>query len=504
MGRNTLARKSNHSNKSKKKTNGDSVSDSGESEVTPIETKDTDDAPVVIEGEAEDITDNVAEDADALEDSVDPEQLDQDVVDAANEVDEITETEVETVETENSEIESTPPPPPVAAEPQRGSVMPLVFGGIVAGAIGYGASYFDVLSQQGANDEQAAVEDTSALDARFDELSAELGTLSSEYSGLADEVAGIAPTDTAPLTERLESLSSDVAALQNLPTASDDVPAALVERMDGVEADLAGQLAGLNEQIEALETDVTGQMASLTERISGLEDRLSDMQMAAEAAPDPIDGMSEEQLATFQSELDQLTAQATAQVEQATAQVEQATAEVTAAKERASEFEQKAADAAALAERNGAIAALTSAVENGSGFAEELAFFDDPPKALTATAENGVPTLSALQRAFPDVARAALATATVVPQDASATDRLTAFLKRQTNARSLAPKEGDGVDAVLSRAEASVSNGDLVTSLEELSTLPEEAKDILGPWIADAQSRLDALAALSEISAAEN
>ena len=136
-------------------------------------------------------------------------------------------------------------------------------------------------------------------------------------------------------------------------------------------------------------------------------------------------------------------------------------------------------------------------------FQEELSVFDDPPKALTAVAETGVPTMNDLQREFPDMARAALSTVTVVPQDASAGDRLTAFLKRQTNARSLAPQEGDSTDAVLSRAEAAVGAGDLEASLEELSSLSEDAKDVLGPWMANAQARLDALSALSEISAAE-
>ena len=489
MGRRALARKSTNSNKSKNKGNGDSLSDSGESDVEAVESAVTGDEPVVIDGKAEDVTDSLAGDVEAPEVDADADQTDED---ATTETDE-TEAVDESAEPE-AEITPAPiaPPPAAESEPERGSVMPLVIGGIVAGAIGYGASHFGVLNQN-----QAAVENTTAFDARFEELRTEIGTLSGEYSGLASEVAGLAPADTAPLTERLDTLSSDVEALRNLPTASQDVPAALVERIETLETDITGQMASLNERIGTLETDITGQMVSLNERISGLEDRLSDMQMAAETAPDPTEGMSDEQLANFQSELEQLTAQATAQVEQATA-------EVNAAKERASEFEKQAAEAAALAERKTALAALTSAVENGTGFVEELAFFDDAPKALTATAEAGVPTLNSLQRDFPDVARAALATATVVPQDASATDRLTAFLKRQTNARSLAPKEGDSVDAVLSRAEAKVSDGDLPGSLKELSTLPEEAKNVLGPWIADAQSRLDALAALSEISAAEN
>jgi hypothetical protein len=75
-------------------------------------------------------------------------------------------------------------------------------------------------------------------------------------------------------------------------------------------------------------------------------------------------------------------------------------------------------------------------------------------------------------------------------------------LKRQTNARSLAPKEGDDVDAVLSRAEAKLLEGDLEAAVSELSALPEEASAVMAPWMAQATTRMDALSALSELNAA--
>lgn len=485
-----MARKSTNSNKRKNVKRGDSLPDSDEIEAAAVETEVSDEAPVVIEGEAEDITEVIAEAEEAEEsaDNSEVEPVDEGASAALSDSNEAQAPEIESTERSDVEDEPATVPPAVVADPERSSVMPLVFGGLIAGAIGFGASHFGVLNQ-----EQAPSVDTSAFDARFDALSSDIGSLTTDYSGLANEVAELAPTDTALLTERLEVLSTDldvlstnVEALQNGVAPIAEVPATLIERIDTLEADIGDEIA------------------SLGERLSGLEDRLSDMQIAEESAPNPTDAINEDQLAAFQSELDQLTAQAKAQVEQATAQVEEAALEVSEAKARASEFEQKAADAAALAETKGAIAALVAAVENGSGFTEELAFFDDPPKALTATAENGVPTLSALQRDFPDMARAALATATVVPQGASAGDRLAAFLKRQTNARSLAPKEGDGTDAVLSRAEASVAQGDLEGSLAELSSLPDETKEVLAPWMTNVQTRLDALAALTEISAAEN
>ena len=452
-----MAGKSTTSNETENLDNSDSLPDSEALDAIADDTSENDDAPVVIEGEAKEISNDAEQDAEIAQ--TDDQAEHSDNVLAAD-------------DTPNSVEETQTEPAQVAAAPEkRGSVVPLVFGGLVAGAIGYGASHFGVLdADQTATVAETSVVNTSALDTRLAELGSEIGTLSSGLDALASDVAGMTPADTAPLTERVETLTADLEALRNTPAESGEMPSDMVARFETLEADFANGMSGL------------------TDRIEGLEDRLADMQMAQEA--DPTGNMAEDELAAFQSQLETLAANATAQVEEA--------------KARASAFEQEAAKAAAMAERQAALAALTSAVESGGSFSNELGFFKETPDALTAIAENGVPTLSALQREFPDAARAALATATVVPQDASAGDRLTAFLKRQTNARSLKPKEGDGTDAVLSRAEASVAQGDLEGSLAELSSLSDETKDVLGPWMTNAQARLDALSALSELTAAVN
>ena len=478
MGRLVLARKSTNSNNSKKTEKGDSKPDSDQLDASQGESTENPDAPVVIEGEVEDVTEEVTEAAASEEtEENDAEQSEDGVTD---------ETDTDPA-TEEAKVEDDPlpvaPQSPVVEE--KSSALPLVFGGVLAGLIGYGASHFGVLDQ---GNEPAI--DTSAFEAQIAELGTQVGALSETQSGLASDLAGITPVDTAPISERLDALSADLEALKGMPAEFGEIPGEIVARIEALETqEVASDPASaeMAARLDTLESDVASTMATLTDRLTGLEDRLSDMQMALEA--DASGNMTDDQLAAFQSELEQLTTDATAQVEEA--------------KARASAFEAEAAAAAAQAERTNALAALTSAVENGTAFQEELAFFDDPPKALTAVAETGMPTLNTLQRDFPDVARAALSTATVVPQDASAGERLTAFLKRQTNARSLAPIEGDSTDAILSRAEASVGAGDLVKSLEELSSLPEEAKEIVGPWMANAQARLDALSALSELSAAE-
>ena len=78
--------------------------------------------------------------------------------------------------------------------------------------------------------------------------------------------------------------------------------------------------------------------------------------------------------------------------------------------------------------------------------------------------------------AFPTAARAGLEAALRADMGSSWTERATNFLRAQTGARSLDPREGDDPDAILSRAEAAVSAGDLATALTEIAALPEPAQ----------------------------
>jgi hypothetical protein len=124
------------------------------------------------------------------------------------------------------------------------------------------------------------------------------------------------------------------------------------------------------------------------------------------------------------------------------------------------------------------------------------------PADIAGLAETGVPTLTDLQRSFPAVARDALAAALRAQTPTGWGDRISAFLRAQTGARSLSPREGSDPDAILSRAEARLADGDVPATLAELATLPDPAKAVLAPWVADAEARQKAILALSSLSAA--
>ena len=124
------------------------------------------------------------------------------------------------------------------------------------------------------------------------------------------------------------------------------------------------------------------------------------------------------------------------------------------------------------------------------------------PAPLADAAATGLPSLALLQTAFPDAARQALDDSLRAGMGDSTMDRLGAFLRTQTGARSLTPREGADPDAILSRAEAALKAGDLTSSLAEIATLPEAGQAALATWTGAAQARLAATAALATLSAA--
>ncbi len=332
-------------------------------------------------------------------------------------------------------------PPPTPAPQPAPSAFPLVFGGLAAGAIGFLTATFAV--PDGWPNPPA---DTSGLDpevvAQIESLSGELAALSERIESLPE--ATVAETvDLTPVISRLETLEGDASVLRDTLSA-----------------------------IEASSSELAARVDEIAER-------------PAIVSPDGSAAM-EAQLETFRRDLDAVTEAARAEIEEAQA--------------RANQIEADAAAAAAEAARTAALAQVRASLEDGSPFDAPLSDLGDVPEALSSVAADGVTPLSDLQDQFPVAARATLQETETVTADASATDRLTSFLRRHTNARSLAPREGDDVDAILSRAEAALAAGDVEVALIELKGLPEGASGPMQGWIDIAQARADAVAAMNAMN----
>ena len=218
-------------------------------------------------------------------------------------------------------------------------------------------------------------------------------------------------------------------------------------------------------------------------------------------------------VAAYDRQLQELRTQIAAQSGQGSdvaAQIEavaaEAKAQLAAAAQDAERLKAEAEAAARAATEGAALGRIRAALEAGGPYsgavADLTALGMEVPADIAGLAETGVPTLTDLQRSFPAVARDALAAALRAQTPTGWGDRITAFLRAQTGARSLSPRDGTDPDAILSRAEARLADGDIPATLAELGALPDPAKEVLAPWVATAEARQKAIAALSSLSAA--
>ena len=323
-------------------------------------------------------------------------------------------------------IEATEIPAAPFAEPAKsGSAMPAILGGLVAGAIGFGAAYF-VLPKPNTT------------------LPAKISAQASEITELRDQIAAV----PAP--------------------------------------DLSG--------VEAAQAATADAMVAADERITALETRLNDLSNRAGDSGSVSTAAYEAELDALRSEMENLRGTAIAELE--------------SAREQAAEIENNAEAAARAATGRASLARIQSGMETGAPLGEALddlaaALQADVPAALTAV-RDGTPTLAALQSDFPALARAALATARAEGVSGEAEGGFASFLRNQFDVRSVAPKDGDGTDAILSRAEATLRHGRLTDALAEVGALPEVARAELSDWISLAEARADALAAAATLSTSLN
>jgi hypothetical protein len=214
----------------------------------------------------------------------------------------------------------------------------------------------------------------------------------------------------------------------------------------------------------------------------------------------------ERDLAALRSRIDELAGTgpaATSQIEQAVAN---AKAELASAVEQTKQLGVEAAAATQAARLDAAVGRITAALEAGGPYSSAVSDLTaggiEVPTPLAEQAQSGVPTLADLQRGFAPSARMALDVALRSDVGDGWTDRLNTFLRTQTGARSLVPREGDDPDAILSRADAALQASDVTLALSELQALPEPARAAMSGWLADATTRAAAVAALATVAAA--
>lgn len=323
----------------------------------------------------------------------------------------------------------------------RGSIWPGFFGGVIAALVGFIVGRGDALDDYLPASMQRPSVDTTQIDA-----------IGAEAAELATQ-------------------TSELAALIEAQSAQIDAQITRIDTLEAAEAPSAPEIPA----------DLENELADIANRLAELESR-----PVVPPQDDAEDAATAEALAELQNALDVQNA------------------EIAALAARAEEAESRAAEEAARILARAALMRVQVAVESGATFSPELTELEEVapvevPDALRAAAEAGVPTLAALQDSFPDAARAGLAAARAeVPE--SEVDGLTGFLRRQLNARSVAPREGSDPDAVLSRAQAAVRAGDLGAALTEMEALPEAARTAMQDWLDAASARKAAQDAADELA----
>lgn len=366
-------------------------------------------------------------------------------------------------------FDAPPPPPPPAPEPaarvvevRRGpGPVPLVLGGVVAAALGFGLA--QVVPQGWP---LAGIE---TLQTRVAQQEAELRRQSEALAAAAADRP--AAPDLGPLEGALADLTSRLAALESRPAPA---PA----------PDLSGEIKALADRLAILESLPPG---------TGGEG--GDPAALAAVMRD---------LAALRAEVAaRQGAQASAAADVAAA-AEAARVALAEAEAEAQRLKAEAAAAAAAALTRAAVSRVLAAMDSGAPMAQALdelvAGGVTVPADLLAVAE-GAPTLLALQTAFPDAAREALEASLRAEMGDTTVERLGSFLRTTTGARSLTPREGDDPDAVLSRAEAALREGRLADALALTAQLPEAGRAAMSVWEAAASRRLAAEAAARALAA---
>ena len=277
---------------------------------------------------------------------------------------------------------------------------------------------------------------------------------------------------TLALQAEVQAQAASIQALQ----ASSDKSQGAADQAASDTASLQGSIDGLTASLAA----INGQFDDVSNALAGLDARIIELEKR------PLtQGLPSSAIEAYERELEELKASVASQ-----------RAEAQAMEENAKMTAQQALARAALTR-------VLSALDAGQSFRAPLtdlvtATGSAAPVELEALADTGAPSLAPLQASYPDAARAALAAARQT--EGQTGNRFLSFMQSQLGARSVTPQEGDDADAILSRAEAALTSGNLTDTLAEIAALPEAAQAEIADWAAAARTRQEALAAGEALS----
>ena len=326
--------------------------------------------------------------------------------------------------------------------------MPMLLGGVLSGAVGFGAASYYFMNRPSEVEQNLA-----KVQATQENQQAALKDVTAQVSGLPEAVA------------KAQTALADLSKVSN--SKDESLSAGL--------SDLAAKLQDIDARLTTLEKRPVAEGAMTSEAAAAYERELQTMR---------------DLLATQRADIEKLAAEATARIE--------------GVAQQAAEAEKSAEQTAKATAVKVAVAQLQSALDNGGGFEATVTNLAeagvDVPQVLKDAAKGGVPTLLDLQETYPQAARAGLAASVKATTGDGVGDKIGAFFRSQVGARSLAPREGDDPDAVLSRAEAALGKGDIAGVIALVGALPEEGQAVMAGWVKQAETRLQAVEAVRALA----
>jgi len=352
---------------------------------------------------------------------------------------EAVETDPKTDETASDDV--------VALVPRKSPFLPLVLGGVLSGAVGFGAATYYFMSQP-SDEAQALVQVQTTLEAHSKRLDGADGTITELRTGLGG---------SAQAAQTADGFAQSILRDEALTAQMGDLTVAI--------ADFEARLTTLEKRPIADAGGITGDAAKAYER------ELRTMRDLLEVQ---------------RSDIEKLAAEATARIE--------------GVAQQAATSEEAAAATAKVTNVRVAVSQLQSALDNGGAFEAAVANLAgvgvDVPAVLASAAKAGVPTLIDLQESFPTAARAGLGASVKATTGDGTMNKIGSFFRSQVGARSLTPREGDDPDAVLSRAEAALGSNDLAGAIGLIGALPDAGQAAMTDWVGNAHIRKEAVEAV--------
>jgi predicted nuclease with TOPRIM domain len=374
------------------------------------------------------------------------------------------------------------------------------------------------------------------LDGRVADLDERLSNLRLGGDAEGAQAAGEAITELQrrqeTLTERLDQLASRIEAV---PQEIDQVRARLdgiAERMDGMTErldEVAGRVDALPQRLEKM----SGRVDQTATRLDEMSGRLDDMSARLDQMPARFESFAKRLDETaarvdgFGERLDTVAADMvdSAQFAELQGQVADlqsqfselaSVADIEKQRQAAAEAAEKAA-ASELAQAM-AVVQLRDALRGSAPYARTL---DAARKRLPSTetvrnaldkladhAESGIPTRNALVQQFNEPAGKAVAVSAGTGDGGEGAeggdgDMLTGVLRRLGDVVQVRPvgatRSGNAAGAIIARAEAKLNAGNLQAAVAEVAKLSGPPAEAMQPWLADAQARLAADAAVETL-----